>query len=131
MASESEARSKLRLALNNAIADERQAKRFYQEAINASNASPELSPEIAATRQRLDAALKAAVKRVESAKYALAEHDKSARERQKKEQESKQKAKGQKVRRSLADMKAVAKKKKAPPQRGFRRRDEQDEDRER
>lgn len=131
MASESEARSKLRLALNNAIADERQAKRFYQEAINASNASPELSPEIAATRQRLDAALKAAVKRVESAKRALAAHDKSVRERQKKEQESKQKAKGQKVRRSLADMKALAKKKQARTQRGFLRRGDRDDERDR
>lgn len=131
MASESEARSKLRLALSSALADERQAKRFYQEAINASNASPGLSPEIAATRQRLDTALKAAVKRVESAKRALAAHDKSVRERQKKEQESKQKAKGQKVRRSLADMKAVAKKKKARTQRGFLRRGDREDERER
>lgn len=89
MSGETAEKSKLRLELSNSEADQRTISREYREAMDAANASPELSsdPTAAKMRQRLDKELKAATKRVEDAQLKLTAHEKIEERKQRKAKE--------------------------------------------
>jgi hypothetical protein len=125
MASETAARSKLRLSLEHAKGDERQALKTYRDAIEAGNKDPEFgtSKQASKARQALHKEHKQAQENTKDAELALETYDRiQARKKQKEMALEKGRSSfSSRLSEREAEMEQ-SKKTKEKPKRGFRRR---------